>query len=325
MLPLRPESTVESVENDNDQGSSDDMKIGIFGGTIGRNGFDSLVDKISAAADAGFHTYWMPQIVGQADSMTLLAAVARRVGGIRLGTSVVPTYPRHPMVMAEQALTTNQLAGGRFSLGIGLSHEVVVTGMWGYSFDKPLRHAREYLDALLPLLAGEETRAEGETVVARGRVTVAAEPPPVYLAALGPQMLRLAGRRCDGTITWMTGAGTLASHTVPTICAAATDAGQDEPEIIAGLPIWVTDDTDRARRAAGVTFEIYGQLPSYRAMLDREGIEGPADMAIVGDEDTCRARVEELGAAGVTQFAASEFADNAEDLFRTRAFLAGLL
>lgn len=301
------------------------MRIGIFGGPMGGDGFDRLVDRVSAAADAGFHTFWMPQIVGQADSMTLLAAVARQVDGIRLGTSVVPTYPRHPMVMAEQALTTNHLADGRFSLGIGLSHEVVVNGMWGYSFDKPLRHAREYLDALLPLLAGEETRAEGETVVARGRLTVAAEAPPVYLAALGHQMLRLAGRRCNGTITWMTGAGTLASHTVPTIRAAAAEAGRGEPEIIAGLPIWVTDDIDHARRAAATTFAIYGELPSYRAMLDREGIEGPADLAVVGDEDTCRGRVEELRAAGVTQFAASEFADNDEDLFRTRAFLAGLL
>ncbi len=313
------------MENENDRSSSDDMKVGIFGGSLGRGGFDRLVDQISAAADGGFHTYWLPQIVGQADSMTLLATVARHVDGIRLGTSVVPTYPRHPMVMAEQALTTNHLADGRFSLGIGLSHEVVVKGMWGYSFDKPLRHAREYLDALLPLLAGEQTRAEGETVVARGQVTVAAEPPPVYLAALGPQMLKLAGERCDGTITWMTGARTLASHTVPSIRAAAADAGRGEPEIIAGLPIWVTDDSERARRTAGTTFELYGQLPSYRAMLDREGVQGPAELAIVGDEDMCRARLDELRTAGVTQFAASEFADNAEDLFRTRAFLAGML
>lgn len=301
------------------------MKIGIFGGSVGSDGFDRLVDEISAAADAGFHTYWMPQIVGQADSMTLLAAAARQVAGIRLGTSVVPTYPRHPMVMAEQALTVNHLSDGRFSLGIGLSHEVVVNGMWGYSFDKPLRHAREYLDALLPLLAGEETRAEGATLVARGRVTIGAQAPPVYLAALGTQMLNLAGRRCDGTITWMTGAKTLASHTVPTIRGAAAEAGRATPEIIAGLPIWVTDDTDRARTAAASTFAIYGQLPSYRAMLDREGIEGPADLAIVGVEDTCRARIDEFREAGVTQFAASEFADSSEDLFRTRAFLTGLL
>lgn len=303
------------------------MQIGIFGGSLGKDGYEGLVADVSAAAEAGFESYWLSQIVGQADAMTLIGAVARDVPGIRLGTSVVPTYTRHPMVMAEQARTVDLMSGGRFNLGIGLSHQPVVEGMWGYSFDKPLRHAREYLDALMPLIRGENTRAAGETIVARGQVTVGdpANVPPVYLAALGPQMLKLAGRTCDGTITWMTGAKTLASLTVPTISEAAEAAGRPAPDVLAGMPVWVTDDADHAKMMASKVFEIYGQLPSYRAMLDREGIAGPADLAIVGDEDTCRARVDELGDAGVSKLAASEFADNPEDRQRTRAFLASLL
>jgi len=303
------------------------MDIGILGGSLGKGGYEAMVADATQAADAGFHTFWLSQIVGQADAMTLLGALGRDVPDIRFGTSVVPTYPRHPFVMAEQARTVNALCDARFSLGVGLSHQPVVEGMWGVSFDKPLRHAREYLEALMPLIRGDDTRADGETITARGQVTVG-DPklvPPVYLAALGPQMLKLAGRMCDGTITWMTGAKTLATHTVPTITKAADQVERPAPEIMAGFPMWVTDNVDHARERAAAVFEIYGQLPSYRAMLDREGLDGPADLAIVGNEETCAARVEELREAGVTQLSGAIFADNAEDTARTGAFLASLL
>ncbi len=298
------------------------MKIGISSivASIGR--LDAIVADAKASAEAGFATYWLSQIVQGPEAMNIIGAVAQHVPGIRFGTSVVPTYPRHPMVMAEQAMTTSMLTGGRFTLGIGLSHKPVVEGMWGYSFDKPVRHAREYLDALMPLVGGEAVSFAGETVTARGKLTIDALEPPVLLAALGTQMLKLAGARCGGTITWMTGARTLAGHTVPTISEAATDAGRPAPEIAAGFPIWVTDDVDTARANAAKTFLVYGQLPSYRAMLDREGLGGPEDLAIIGDEETCAGRMDELVAAGVTQFAASEFANNAEDRQRTRTFLA---
>ncbi len=301
------------------------MDIGIFSGAAGALGLEGLVADVSAAAESGFHTYWLPQIVGRAEAMNLIGVVAQQVPRIRFGTSVVPTYPRHPMVMAEQALTTSLLTDGRFTLGIGLSHQPVVEGMWGLSFEKPVRHAREYLDALMPLLAGETTSVSGETITARGKLEIEAEVPPVMVAALGPQMLKLTGARCDGTITWMTGAATIADLTAPTINAAAEAAGRPSPQIVAGMPIWVTDDAAAARANAAKTFQIYGQLPSYRAMLDREGCAGPADLAIIGDEAACGARVDELAESGVTHFAASEFATNDEDRARTRSFLAGRL
>ena len=144
------------------------MDIGIFSSVAGSGSFDTIVADAKASADAGFASYWLPQIVQQAEAMNIIGAAAQHVPNIRFGTSVVPTYPRHPMVMAEQAMTASMLTGGRFTLGIGLSHQPVVEGMWGLPFDKPVRHAREYLDALMPLLHGEAVSVAGETITARG-------------------------------------------------------------------------------------------------------------------------------------------------------------
>lgn len=300
----------------------DQMDIGILSGVISTDSFDETVADAKASAEAGFASYWLTQVVQKAEAMNIIGAMAQAVPNIHFGTSVVPTYPRHPMVMAEQALTTNMLTGGRFTLGIGLSHKPVVESMWGYSFDKPVRHAREYLEVLMPLIAGEAVNFEGETLTARGRLDIDATEPPVLVAALGPQMLKLAGERCGGTITWMTGAETLSRLTVPTISEAAEGAGRSAPQIIAGFPVWVTDDVDAARANAAQVYSVYGQLPSYRAMLDREGLGGPEDVAIIGDEATCAGRLDELIAAGATTLAVSDFATNAEDRQRTRSFLA---
>ena len=297
------------------------MRYGVFSTTINDGTVDDVVAEARQAEAEGFDSYWASQIFGN-DALTALAVVAHEVPRIELGTSVVPTYPRHPMMLAQQAMTVNATSGGRLCLGIGLSHQIVVEGMWGCSWDKPVRHAREYLDVLMPLLHGDAVNFVGETVTARGKLDIRAEEPPVLFAALGEQMLRLAGATCDGTILWMTGAKTIAEHTAPTIREAAEAAGRRAPEIAAGFPIWVTDDADAARAVAAQTYAIYGQLPSYRAMLDKEGLGGPEDLAIIGDEAACSARMDELAAAGVTQFAGSEFAPDPEGQARTRAFLA---
>jgi F420-dependent oxidoreductase-like protein len=247
------------------------------------------------------------------------------VPDIYLGTAVVPTYPRHPMMLAQQALTVQQATGNRFMLGIGLSHQVVIEGMYGLSFDKPARHMREYLAILMPLLRQENCSTEGDTLTFRGAINCAdATPPPVLLAALAPRMLELAGGTADGTITWMTGPATLESYIVPTISAAAEKAGKRAPAVASSLPICVTDDPDGARTRAANEFQIYGFLPSYRAMLDKEGAAGPADVAIVGDEQTVAKGVQRLADVGVTDFAAAEFG-NKEERARTRDLLRSLL
>jgi F420-dependent oxidoreductase-like protein len=298
------------------------MDVGIFG-------FESkvsdLVEEVATAAGQGFSSFWVPQIFGF-DALTALAVVGREVPEIKLGTSVIPTYPRHPMMLAQQALTVSQVIGAdRLQLGIGLSHKPVVEGMWGLPFDKPVRHMREYLELLGPLLHAQTVSAAHETLTARGQIDIPdAAPPQVLVAALGPQMLKVTGRLADGTITWMTGAKTIADLTTPTITEAAAGAERPSPQVVVGLPICVTSDVDAARERAAREYEIYGQLPSYRAMLDHEGLDGPADLALIGDGDAIRARLSEFEAAGMTTFAASAFGSDRERA-ATREFLQTLL
>ncbi|MCU1344638.1 MAG: Coenzyme F420-dependent N10-methylene tetrahydromethanopterin reductase-like protein, partial [Acidimicrobiia bacterium] len=249
-------------------------------------GLDELVVEVADAAHRGLSSVWLAQ--GFAiDALTALAVIAREVPAIELGTAVVPTYPRHPLVLAGQALTTQAASGGRLVLGIGLSHQVVIERVFGYSFAQPIRHMREYLAVLRDVIHTGETKFKGETLQARtmGPVHVpGATPMPILLAALGPKMLELAGAVGDGTITWMAGARAIGEHLAPEITRAADHAGRPAPRVVAGVPVCVTNDVSRARELAAATFGFYGGLPSYRAMLDREGVADAADIAIIGDE-----------------------------------------
>jgi alkanesulfonate monooxygenase SsuD/methylene tetrahydromethanopterin reductase-like flavin-dependent oxidoreductase (luciferase family) len=196
--------------------------------------------------------------------------------------------------------------------------------MWGISLDRSVRRLSEYLDGLLPLLAGEQVNATGEMLTTRGALQISGAPTPdVYVAALGPQMLRLSGRRTAGTITWMTGPKTLKEHIGPTMRAAAAEAGRPDGavSVAAALPIAVTDDVAAARAVAAEQFAMYGHLPSYRAMLDREGYAGPEDAALIGDESTVHDRLDEVRAADVDEFVAIPFDPSPEGQDRTRAFL----
>jgi F420-dependent oxidoreductase-like protein len=300
------------------------MKIGIFGGdTAGRSIDDVVTDARAAEAD-GFSSYALPQIFAL-DAMGVLAVVGREVPRIELQTGVVPTYSRHPLTMAQQALTVQAASGGRFVLGIGLSHQMVIENMFGLSFEKPVRHMREYLSVLIPLIHEGKASFQGETI--RTEISIGVEPRlacPVLVAALGEQMLKLAGTLADGTVTWMTGPATIANHTVPVITAAAAAAGRPAPRIAASLPICVTTNIDAARERAAKDFQVYGFLPSYRAMLDREGAEGPADVAMVGDAATVEKQVRALADAGVTEYVASIYGSR-DERAETRALLKSML
>jgi F420-dependent oxidoreductase-like protein len=286
---------------------------------------DAFVEDLRTARDEGFTTVWVPQLPWEPDIVVAMAVAFREVDGITLGTGVLPIQSRLPMVLAQQALTLSLISGGRLRLGIGLTHAMVTEGMWDIPWDRPVRRLNEYLDGLLPLLAGEEAKATGETISTRGTVAVQGAPaPPVYIAALGPQLLRVTGRRTAGTVTWMTGPQTLANHVVPTIRAAAAEADR-HADVVAAFPICVTDDVAGVRSFAAETLAVYGMLPSYRAMLDREGLDGPGDIAIVGDERVVTARLEAVRATGVDEFAATIVARNPEERDRTRAFLRSYL
>ena len=298
------------------------MRYGIFAGD---GNVTTLLETARQAEADGFDSFWLPQIFG-VDALVAHGLIASQVPRIELGTAVVPTYPRHPVALASQALTVSAISGGRLTLGVGLSHQMVIEGMYGYSFDKPVRHMREYLSALVPLCRGEAADVEGETLTARAQVVVDDAPPvPVMVAALGPAMLKLAAERTSGTVTWMTGPKTLGEHTVPTIAAAAEAAGTGDMRVVGALPVAVTDDVDAAKERAARVFAVYGHLPSYRAMMDREGAEGPADVALIGDEATVRAGIERMASAGVTDFVAVPFFTQGPEVDATRALLTSLL
>ncbi len=298
------------------------MRIGIFGGDVAATGtIDDHIAAARRAADDGFTGFWLPQIFGY-DALTVLALIGREVPGIELGTAVVPTYPRHPAALAAQAVTTNEATDGRLLLGIGLSHQIVIEMMYGMSFAKPLRHMREYLSILMPLIHDGAADVEGETLTGRVGLSMAQRRSfPVLLAALGPKMLELAGSVADGTVTWMTGPATLSSHIVPSITAAAEAAGRGAPRIVGALPVLVTDDEGDGRVRAGKAFAVYDTLPSYKAMLDREGAGGPADVALVGDEASVGEQLDAMVASGITDFVAVEYSRDPDETARTRAFL----
>ncbi|HLY37129.1 MAG TPA: TIGR03564 family F420-dependent LLM class oxidoreductase [Candidatus Binatia bacterium] len=304
------------------------MRIGIGIGEIGGEpgDVDGLIAQAKRAEADGFASGWFANVFGM-DAIIAATLCARETRRIELGTAVVPTFPRHPVAMAQQALSAAAASGNRFSLGIGLSHQIVIEGMCGLSFAKPYSHMKEYLAVLGPLIregsvshAGEEYRVNVQMAVPGAR------PCPILVAALAPRMLALTGRVADGTITWMTGIRTVRDHTVPSLSDAAARAGRPSPRVVVGLPIAVTREVAAARESAARQFQIYGALPSYRAMLDREGAEGPADVALVGDESAVGEALRKLAEAGATDFLAIPFRvrGDADAVERTRALLVRL-
>ena len=302
------------------------MRIGVMAGATGGEGtIEGLIARAKDVEARGFHSLWMANIFGL-DAIVALAVVGHETSRIELGTAVVPTYPRHPVAIAQQSLTTQAASGGRFSLGIGLSHKIVIEDMLGFSYAKPAYHMREYLQVLTPLLRGEPAKHEGEHYrVNAGLQVPGASPVPVLIAALGDRMLQLAGQYADGTILWMTGPATIEDHIRPKMTAAAQEAGRPALRIVAGFPIALSNDADSARTFIGENLAMYGTLPSYRAMLDKEGAAGPADIAIVGDEAALDAELDRLRDVGVTDFDAAIVPVDDETDARTLDYLQSKL
>ncbi|HEX5588350.1 MAG TPA: TIGR03564 family F420-dependent LLM class oxidoreductase [Acidimicrobiia bacterium] len=297
------------------------MQLGVFFPTKEYGTIDEMVSRFRSTAGMGFDSLWMPQSAGF-DALTAIAVAAREVPEVAFGTSVIPTYPRHPVALAAQALTANAAAGGRLVLGLGLSHKMAIEGSYGISYDQPARHMREYLAALMPLLVDRAVNVEGETITARSQLAIpGADAPPVLLAALQPRMLALAGGVANGTVTWCTGPITLAEQIVPLVNAAAADAGRPAPRIVVPLPTIVTDDEAYGRAQADSQLEGYGRIPVYRAVLDREGVEGPGDVSIVGDEASVTAQLTRLAEIGATDFVAIP-SGNDDDRTRTLEHLS---
>ncbi|PRC47988.1 LLM class F420-dependent oxidoreductase, partial [Mycobacterium sp. ITM-2017-0098] len=178
------------------------MQISMFGQISGLGGsaIDSTIAYLAELRDEGFRRVWMSQLPYEPDLLTILAVALHEVDTIEVASGVVPIQNQHPMQMAQRALTVSLASSGRFLLGLGMTHAAVTEGMWGIPWDKPVRRLNEFLDGLLPLLAGEPANASGQTLTTRGALMIPGAPrPDVYIAALGPQLLRIAGRRTAGT------------------------------------------------------------------------------------------------------------------------------
>jgi F420-dependent oxidoreductase-like protein len=302
------------------------IRIGYFVGDGGNASLDDVIARCRGLEADGFATLWFANIFGM-DAMTLAALVGRETKTVELGTAVVPTHSRHPLYMAQQALATQTAAGGRFVLGVGPSHKIVIENMLGLSYAAPAKHVREYVTVVKELLTTGKTAFQGERYRVNGSLSSKAAPCPVLIGGLGPRMRRIAGEVADGTITWMVGPRTLAGTIVPEVHAAARAAGRPEPRVVATMPIALTNDPAGAREAAAKAFVIYGTLPSYRAMLDLEGAAGPADVLIAGDERTIENAVRSLASAGVSDLSCSTFPfgpDGSAAARRTAALLAEL-
>lgn len=284
------------------------MKIGIYGGTVRRGApLLSLVDEIVMLEKRGFKSYWTPQ-TGSFDALTMLALAGQQTSTIELGTAVVPSYPRHPATLAQQAATTNALAGGRLVLGVGPSHKPGIENGYGLKYDRPALHMREYVTILKALATDGRVDFQGKMYHVRSGVMVPdAKPFTVVMSALAPLMLKAAGEVADGTVTWMVGPKTIETNTSPRIRKAAADAGRPEPRIVVGIPVCVHDKREEAIARAVQIFGGYSRLPNYRRQLDAEGLNEAGEIAVVGNEKEVEQQLKAYMDAGGTEIIATVF------------------
>lgn len=303
------------------------MDIGLIQGAGDGRSVDSMIAGIKDAERDGFRTVWVPNIFSH-DALTVLALAGRETDSIELGTAVVPTYPRHPHSMAQQAATANAAANGRVVLGLGRSHQVVIESMFGLNYDRPISRMREYVTIVRALANEGSVSFAGKSYTVNAPLTLPdGKPLKIMVGALMPKMLELCGELCDGTLTWMTGPKHIASSIIPVMEAAASRAGRDMPRVVCSLPVCVTDNPGAAREFAAKQFEIYGTLPVYRACLDSEGAAGPADIALIGSEDEVREGLARVAESGASDFYAAIFPEDgksAQSYARSYAMLKDL-
>ncbi|WP_241255657.1 LLM class F420-dependent oxidoreductase [Candidatus Protofrankia californiensis] len=287
---------------------------------LGSNTVDTLIARAREAGEAGLTSIWLPQRFDH-DALSIAAVIGHAVPDIAIGTSVVPIYPRHPIVVSSQAQTAQAASHGRFTLGLGLGTPRLITS-FGVSFDRPIRHLREYLSALRPLLSSGSVNLHGATLTASTPMPAAvpgAQPPvPLLVAAMGPQALKVTGELADGTLPYLAGPRTLSEFIVPTITEAARAAGRPAPRIVVAFAGIVTAAVDKVRASAEKQLASYATVPSYRAVLAREGLKHPAELAVIGDEEMLAAAVALYFDAGATEIVVTSTGlSTAEDRRRT--------
>jgi F420-dependent oxidoreductase-like protein len=314
------------------------MRIGLMIGPE-RGRYRTKVERMLAdarwAEQAGLATVWIPQLPDDFDALTAAALIGATTGRIEIGTAVVPVQPRHPIALANQALSTQAVCEGRLALGLGVSHHWIVDEMLGLPYERPAATMRAYLDVLDRALAGPGTvDVENDVFRVHNPIDVTdITPTPVLIAALGPLMLQLAGERTDGTILWLADERAIATHIAPAITRAAEAAGRAaSPRIVAGVPVCLCsdDDVDAAVARANRVLSEAEVSPNYQKLLDRGDARSVGDILAAGSESTIEKRLRAFADAGTTDVSVRvvPIGDNRDELIasskRTRAYLASL-
>ncbi|ABL79416.1 MULTISPECIES: TIGR03564 family F420-dependent LLM class oxidoreductase [unclassified Nocardioides] len=303
------------------------IAIGIGGDVLGvPMAPGTIVEEARQAEEEGFPSAWSVHFSRGVDALSVMAVAGTQTSNLDLGVGIVPTYPRHPLALAQQAATTQALCGGRLTLGVGVSHRPVIEGMHGIPYLSPAAHMREYLSVLEPLLRDGEVTYGGDFFRVNGGFTVpGTHPVSVVVGALAPQMVRVAGEFADGVVTWMAGLRTLEGDIVPGLHGAAAAAGRSKPRVVAAVQIAVCDDAEAGKEEAERTFARYGTLENYTRLLAREGVASPGALAVVGPEDVVEKQLRRYADVGATELWATVFPvgdDAAASVRRTRALLA---
>jgi F420-dependent oxidoreductase-like protein len=283
------------------------MRIGVMVGPE-RGRYQTKIDRLRAdagwAEEAGLASVWIPQIPDEFDALTAAALVGDVTSRIEVGTAVVPVQPRHPIALAQQALSVQAVCGGRLALGLGVSHHWVIEDMLGLPYEHPVATLRAHLDVLDRALAGPgAVDVENDLFRVHNPLDITdVAPTPVLLAALGPGMLRLAGERADGTILWLADERAIATHVVPRLTAAAEAAGRPAPRVVAGVPVCLCGD-DEVEAAVARTNRILSEAevsPNYQRLLDHGDARNVGDILAAGSETAIEKRLRAFADAGVT-------------------------
>ena len=303
-----------------------------------RGRYSTKVERLQSDAKwaeaSGFSSMWIPQIPDEFDALTAATIAGLATSTIEIGTAVVPLQPRHPIALAQQALSTNAALGGRLALGLGVSHHWIIEDMLGLPYEKPAETVRSYLDVLDAAFAGPGVvSVSNEQFRIDNPLDITDLPPmPVLLAALGPVMLRICGERTDGTILWLADEKAIESHVAPRLNAAAASAGRPTPRIVAGVPVCVCADSevDVATERANRLLSEAEVSPNYQKLLDLGNATSVGDILAAGTEASVEKRLRAFADAGVTDISVRvvPIGNNRDELIasrdRTRAYLTSI-
>ena len=283
------------------------MRIGLMiGAEKGRyrDKVARLVADAEAAEQAGFSSIWVPQVPNDFDALTAIALMGRATSRVELATAVMPVQTRHPVAMAQQALSNQAVCEGRFTLGLGPSHHWIVSDMLGLPYERPAHLVRNYLEVLNAAFAGPgPVDVENDDFRVHNPLDVTDLPPtPILLAALAPVMLRIAGEHASGTILWMADERAIGEHVVPRITNAADSAGRPAPRVVAGVPVVLcrNDEVDDARAWANQALGHAEYSPNYLRLLEHGDATDVGDLCAAGDEEVVIERLRRFRDAGAT-------------------------